>query len=62
VTLEADEGWSLLESLAATGIAGGRAYDALIAACARATAAEHILTLNARDFATVAPDLNLIVP
>lgn len=62
VTLDEDQGWSLLGSLAAAGIAGGRSYDALIAACARSAAAGHLLTLNARDFAAVAPELELIVP
>lgn len=54
--------WPFLDSLAAAGIAGGRTYDAQIAACARAAAARRLLTLNARDFAAVAPDLDLVVP
>jgi toxin FitB len=62
VTLEGEQGWSLLESLAAMGISGGRTYDALIAASARSAAAERLLTLNERDFAAVAPDLDVIVP
>jgi predicted nucleic acid-binding protein len=62
VTLDEAGAWLLLTSLADAGIAGGRAYDALIAACAKAARAERLLTLNGRDFAAVAPDLELIIP
>jgi predicted nucleic acid-binding protein len=62
VTLDEAGAWLLIASLADSGIAGGRAYDALIAACARAAPAERLVTLNGRDFAAVAPDLDLIVP
>lgn len=62
VTLDEAGAWQLIASLADTGIAGGRAYDALIAACARAAPAERLMTLDGRDFAAVAPDLDLIVP
>jgi predicted nucleic acid-binding protein len=62
VTLGEADAWLLIASLASSGIAGGRAYDALIAACARAAPAERLMTLNARDFAAVAPDFELIVP
>jgi toxin FitB len=61
-TLGEEDGWPLIASLAGKGIAGGRTYDALIAAGARAAAAGRLMTLNARDFAAVAPDLELIVP
>jgi predicted nucleic acid-binding protein len=61
-TLDEAGAWQLIASLADAGIAGGRTYDALIAACARAAPARRLMTLNARDFAAVAPDLDLIVP
>ncbi|HYL05691.1 MAG TPA: PIN domain-containing protein [Thermoanaerobaculia bacterium] len=62
VTLSEADAWPLITSLADTGIAGGRTYDAFIAACARAAPAGRLMTFNARDFAAVAPDLELIVP
>ena len=62
VTLDEAGAWLLIASLADSGIAGGRAYDALIAACARAAPAGRLITLDERDFAAVAPDLDLIVP
>jgi predicted nucleic acid-binding protein len=62
VTLDETLSWQLIASLADAGIAGGRTYDALIAACARAAPADRLMTLNERDFAAVAPDLHLIVP
>jgi predicted nucleic acid-binding protein len=62
VTLDEPAGWQLIASLAEAGVAGGRTYDALIAACARAAAAGRLVTLNQRDFAAVAPDLDLLVP
>jgi len=62
VTLDEAAAWRLIASLADAGIAGGRAYDALIAACARAAPAARLMTLNTRDFAAVAPDLDLVAP
>jgi predicted nucleic acid-binding protein len=62
VTLDEAGAWLLIASLADSGIAGGRTYDALIAACARAAPAGRLATLDGRDFAAVAPDLELIVP
>jgi predicted nucleic acid-binding protein len=62
VTLDEAGAWLLIASLADAGIAGGRAYDALIAACARAAPAQRLMTLNERDFAAVAPDLDLMIP
>jgi toxin FitB len=62
VSLGETEAWQLVASLAAAGVSGGRAYDALIAACARAASSQRLMTLNRRDFAAVAPDLQLIVP
>jgi predicted nucleic acid-binding protein len=48
--LEGEAYVALLRSLASLGIAGGRAYDAVIAACARKAGADELLTLNARHF------------
>jgi predicted nucleic acid-binding protein len=62
VALDEAEAWPFITSLAAAGTAGGRTYDALIAACTRAAPAKRLMTLNRRDFAAVAPDLQLIVP
>lgn len=45
------ESWRLMRQLAAAGIAGGRAYDAAIAACAKKGKADEILTWNVRHFA-----------
>ena len=61
-TLGDADGWPMLKSLADAGVAGGRTYDAHIAACARAAAAGRLVTLNVRDFAAVAPDLDLVDP
>ena len=41
---------NLLQQLAASGIGGGRSYDALIAADARHGGADALLTFNPRDF------------
>ena len=50
VTLDAEAYVRLLGRLAASGIAGGRSYDALIAECARLGEASTLLTLNRRHF------------
>ncbi|MPZ14981.1 MAG: PIN domain-containing protein [Chloroflexi bacterium] len=53
----------LLVQLARTGIAGGQAYDATIAACARKAGVETLLTFNRRHFDGFAgPDLAIVVP
>jgi len=62
VGLQDEQGWAFLESLVIANVAGGRSYDALIGSCAKLGGAGRILTLNARDFAVVAPGLELIVP
>jgi predicted nucleic acid-binding protein len=62
LTLDEPQSWQLIASLADTGVAGGRTYDAHIAACAKAAPSDRLLTLNERDFTAVAPDLHLIVP
>ncbi|MBA4181198.1 MAG: VapC toxin family PIN domain ribonuclease [Anaerolinea sp.] len=62
VTLSADQYADLLAELAASGIAGGRTYDAVIAATARAAGADVILTFNVRDFAGIADDMEVRAP
>ena len=53
----------LLDQLARASIAGGQAYDATIAACARESGVETLLTFNRRHFEAFAgPDLSIIVP
>lgn len=61
-TLDEAQGWGFIERLQMVRIAGGRTYDAHIAACAAAYGARRLVTLNARDFSAVAPDLDVIVP
>ena len=50
VALGASDYWRLLGRAPAESIAGGRTYDALIAACARKGRAVELLTLNQRHF------------
>jgi predicted nucleic acid-binding protein len=60
--LPEDEAWELVWRLAERGIAGGRAYDALIAASAQRAGATRILTLNTRHFEDLAPGLEAVSP
>lgn len=55
VALDGRAYWTLLEESVATGVAGGRSYDALIVACAVRARATRILTMNRRDFETLVP-------
>jgi predicted nucleic acid-binding protein len=48
---------TVVEDLAARNVAGGATYDALIAAVARKTNVDLLLTLNTKHFLQVAPDL-----
>lgn len=50
VSLTGAETWRLLRHHGAAGTAGGRVYDAAIAACARKGKAGEILTWNVRHF------------
>lgn len=50
VALGTSDYWSLLDRAPGESIAGGRTYDALIAACARKGKAAELLTLNFRHF------------
>lgn len=43
-------------------IAGGRAYDAVIGACAEQAKASTVLTFNARDFAALGQHYDIVVP
>ena len=49
--LTAGDTWRLLRRQGAAGIAGGRIFDAAIAAAARKAGAEELLTWNLRHFA-----------
>jgi predicted nucleic acid-binding protein len=62
VALPAEEYPSLVERCAASGLRGGRVYDALIGATAEAGRAEVILTFNSRDFLQVTDDLDVREP
>ena len=62
VALGADGYLRLLAELPASGIAGGRTYDAVIAATARAAGAESLLTFNARDFAGLVKGVDVRAP
>lgn len=53
ISLSGAETWRLLRRAVASGVAGGRAYDAAIAACARKGKADELLTWNVRHFADV---------
>src|SRR5262245_60243630 len=50
VTLSGRAHVTLLEQLATSGVAGGRSYDALIAACAGRAKVDVLLTFNPRHF------------
>jgi predicted nucleic acid-binding protein len=61
--LEAAEYLSVLRRAATERIAGGRIYDAVIAACARAAGVDVLLTFNERHFAPFADErLAVVVP
>ena len=62
-TLDADGYRDVLARAPAEGTAGGQAYDAVIAACARAAGVETLLTFNARHFQRLADrGLAVVVP
>ena len=62
VALAGAETWAFLKPLPAAGVAGGSAYDALVAACARKARADVILTWNRRDFERVAEGVEVASP
>ena len=63
VALDPDAYVQLVRRAATDGIVGGRIYDAVIAACARAAGADIVLTFNERHFLPVAgPGVAIVVP
>jgi predicted nucleic acid-binding protein len=62
VGLPEEEAWKLVDAWGDRGIAGGRTYDALIAASARRGGANRILTLNTRHYEDLAPGLEAVFP
>jgi predicted nucleic acid-binding protein len=63
VTLDEVAYMELLRRAVREGVAGGRIYDAVIAACARVAAADVLLTFNDRDFTPlVGRDMMIVVP
>ncbi len=62
IGLPGEEAWTFVRTLVAKGVAGGRAYDALIADCAQRGGARRILTLNRRHFEGLDPDLEVVSP
>ncbi len=63
VALPATEYCRLIHDAPERGIAGGRVYDAVIAACARTAQAATLLTLNERHFTALGDaDLAIAVP
>ena len=63
VGLIGSEAWTLLRTLSVEGIAGGRAYDAAILACAVKAGAKRLLTLDAADFGRLDPHgIEIVVP
>jgi predicted nucleic acid-binding protein len=54
---------SRLQHMASDGVAGGRVYDALIAACAVQAKVDTVLTFNERHFRPLLPDsIEVVVP
>ena len=54
---------SFLRGVANDGIAGGRVYDAIIAACARKAKAQTLITFNTNHFDSLAgSDMEIVAP
>ena len=63
VALPPEDYTKILYGAPASGISGGRIYDAIIAACARREKVQALLTFNDSHFRSLAgPDLAVIVP
>ena len=62
IALNAKAYQTLLRSAPKNNIAGGRAYDALIGACAELAHVSTVLTFNANDFAALGQDYDIVVP
>jgi predicted nucleic acid-binding protein len=61
VTLTAHDYRSVIEKTAQAGLTGGIIYDALIAEAAIVAGADHLLTLNERDYLRVWPDPGRVI-
>ena len=62
IALNAKSYQTLLLSAPKNNVAGGRAYDAVIGACAEQGKASTLLTFNAEDFKALGQDYDVIVP
>ncbi len=63
VSLGGTESWRFLHEAASMGVAGGRAYDALILRCAQKAGATVLITLDRHDFERLdLGGIELIVP
>ncbi len=62
VALNAKSYETLLLRAPKNNIAGGRAYDAVIGACAEQGKASAVLTFNAADFAALGQSFDVVVP
>jgi len=62
VALNAKSYETLLLRAPKNNLAGGRAYDAVIGACAEQARASTVLTFNATDFAALGQSFDVIVP
>jgi predicted nucleic acid-binding protein len=62
IALNAKSYQALLLATAKNNVAGGRAYDAVIGACAELAQVLTVLTFNATDFAALGHDYEVVVP
>ena len=62
ISLTAPQHVALLARMAKGGVAGGRAYDAMIAECAAKAGATTLLTFNARHFDLAPKGVAIVVP
>src|SRR5919108_2751646 len=62
IALNAKSYETLLLGAPKNNVAGGRMYDAVIAACAKQGKASAVLTFNAGDFTTLGQDFDIVVP
>ena len=60
--LTAAETWSVLGALPNRSVAGGRPYDALIAACAKKASVDTLLTWNTKHFESLADGFTVEAP
>jgi len=62
IALNAKSYQNLLLAAPKNNVAGGRAYDAVIGACAEQAQASAVLTFNASDFVALGQDYDVVVP